>query len=145
MRIEPCVVVVLLPLLLGMRDPFSPVVDPCRAEQLSLLHYGGGVETGQKMMGFVRDETGTWRRVERDSAFNYPWRISHVTMDSLTIDVGAGCEPLQWRIIRKGSKNDKKEISADVTGVAHDGNQQKRVAGRGRGADRAGAAKPGKS
>lgn len=126
------VVLLILPALLGMRDPFAPVDDPCRGKQLHLWQYGGLVDARPRTIGFLRDEAGKWRRAELGMSLYEHWRISQVTADRLTVDSAEGCEPRQWHLIRGGLQNDKKDRPAGAAdSTTADGRQQKRVAGRG--------------
>ncbi|MEO3991638.1 HofP DNA utilization family protein [Pseudocitrobacter cyperus] len=132
MGIDPrCVIVLLAPLLLAMRDPFVPVDDPCHTAQLSLLQYAGHVDDGLRQIGFLRDEKGQWRRVERDAMLNSRWRIAEITAENLTLNLGAECDPSHWRVIKGENTNDKKDKPAGAVTAATVGSQQKRVAGGG--------------
>lgn len=117
------VLVLFLPLLLGMRDPFVPVEDPCRTTQLSQLQYAGSMDSGQRQIAFLRDEKGKWRRVQREDVLMPGWRITEITMESLTIETGAACEPSQWRIIKGEIEHDKKDKPAGAVTAAAAGRQ----------------------
>lgn len=113
----------LLPLLLGMRDPFVPVEDPCREMSLSQWHYGGSVGAGSRLMAFLRDDTGKWQRVEKDAVLHNRWRIVQVADDALTIASAESCEPQVQRLIREGTQYDKKDKPVGAHGAAVDSRQ----------------------
>lgn len=112
-----------LPLLLGMRDPFLPVDDPCRIAQLSQLRYAGSVDSGQRQIAFLRDEKGKWRRIQREDLVMSGWRITEITAESLTMETGEACEPSQWRIIKGVVEHDKKDKPAGAVTAAAAGRQ----------------------
>lgn len=112
-----------LPLLLGMRDPFLPVDDPCRTVQLSQLQYAGNIDSGQRQIAFLRDEKGKWQRVEREDAPLSGWRITAIATESLTMETGEACEPSQWRIIKGETEHDKKDKPAGAVTAAATGRQ----------------------
>ncbi len=112
-----------LPLLLGMRDPFLPVDDPCRIAQLSQLQYAGSVDSGQRQIAFLRDEKGKWRRIQREDLLMTGWRITEITAESLTMETGEACEPSQWRIIKGEIEHDKKDKPAGADTAAAAGRQ----------------------
>lgn len=112
-----------LPLLLGMRDPFLPVDDPCRIAQLSQLQYAGSVDSGQRQIAFLRDEKGKWRRIQREDVLLAGWRITEIAPQSLTMETGEACEPSQWRIIKGEIEHDKKDKPAGADTAAAAGRQ----------------------
>lgn len=115
--------VLLLPLLLGMRDPFIPPDDPCRTAQLSRWQYAGSVDSGQRQIAFLRDEKGKWRRIQREDVLMSGWRITEITTQSLTMETGEACEPSQWRIIKGEIEHDKKDKPAGAVTAAAAGRQ----------------------
>lgn len=115
--------VLLFPLLLGMRDPFIPPDDPCRTAQLSRWQYAGSVDSGQRQIAFLRDEKGKWRRIQREDVLMSGWRITEITTQSLTMETGEACEPLQWRIIKGEIEHDKKDKPAGAVTAAAAGRQ----------------------
>ncbi|MGL5699249.1 MAG: HofP DNA utilization family protein [Kluyvera sp.] len=134
-----------LPLLVAMRDPFAPVIDPCQAAQLSQWHFRGVVHSGSRMIGLMQGTEGQWRRVETGTLFNAGWRVIEIAADSLTTDTGIGCEPQRWQWKREGTPDDKKELSTHTARSAVTEPGQKRQSDRGRRPGSAGAAKPGRS
>ncbi|ASG62555.1 hypothetical protein CEW81_01950 [Kluyvera genomosp. 3] len=44
----PLGILLALPLLCGLRDPFAPVDDPCHSAQLNLWRFGGTIEAGDE-------------------------------------------------------------------------------------------------
>ena len=47
-------ILLVVPLLCGLRDPFAPVDDPCHSAQLNLWRFGGTIEAGGRTMGIVQ-------------------------------------------------------------------------------------------
>lgn len=110
-----------LPGLLGMRDPFEPPEDRCALGQLPLWHYVGMVANEKHRTGFVRDSTGKWRRLTQGQWFETRWQVAEIRPEQMTITLSAECEPSQWRWQKEGTKDAAKESAgtADVPGPAH--------------------------
>jgi pilus assembly protein HofP len=108
-------VLLLLPLLLGMRDPFQAPVSRCPDAALSQWHYAGLV-SGAVPVGIVRDEKSRWLRVRRGDTLPQGWRVKVLDEKELVIDTSEVCEPPLWRWQRQGTKQDEKRdggIAAD--------------------------------
>jgi len=99
-----------------MRDPFAPVVDPCRTAQLSLWRYQGVTQSTQRQIGIMQNGEKKWLRIEVGGRLNAGWRVSEITHEHLAIDVGEGCEPRYWQWKREGTHDDKKDESANAVG-----------------------------
>ncbi len=117
------VLMLFLPLLLGMRDPFIPVDDTCRNAQIGRWQYAGSVDSGPRQIAFLRDEKGKWRRIAREDVLMSGWRITDITSESLTMETDEACEPSQWRIIKGEIKHDKKDKPAGAVTAAAAGRQ----------------------
>lgn len=120
-----------VPLLCGMRDPFAPVMDGCRTAQLADWHYRGGTQSASRLIGVVQERDEGWRRVEVGQALNAGWRVTEVTLDSLTVETGEGCEPRVWQWKREGTLNDKKDRAVDAGAGVSVGSSEKRHPGGG--------------
>ncbi|MDA8487374.1 MULTISPECIES: HofP DNA utilization family protein [Kluyvera] len=140
----PLGILLALPLLCGLRDPFAPVDDPCHSAQLNLWRFGGTIEAGGRTMGIVQRDDETWQRLENDTLLKTGWRVTEITPDELTVDVGTGCEPQRWQWKREGTSHHEKDKSADTAASAAAEPGEKRHAGGGRRAGGTGAAKPGR-
>lgn len=122
-------VLLLLPLLLGLRDPFQPPVSRCPDAALRQWRYAG-VVLGKVPVAIVRDETSRWLRLRHGDTLPQGGRVGALDEKELVIDMPGACEPPQWRWQRQGKKKDEKRDR----GIAAD-----RQPGAGRGAN------PGKS
>ncbi|MGU9866175.1 HofP DNA utilization family protein [Kluyvera ascorbata] len=131
-----------VPLLCGMRDPFAPVVDVCQTAQLADWRYRGGTQSASRLIGVVQERDERWRRVEAGQMLNAGWRVTAVTLESLTVEMGEGCEPRIWQWKREGTPNDKKDSAVDAGAGVSAGAGEKRHAGGGRRAGRAAAPEP---
>ncbi|MEB6381236.1 DUF2531 family protein [Leclercia adecarboxylata] len=108
-------VLLLLPLLLGMRDPFQAPVSRCPDATLNQWHYAGLV-SGAVPVGIVRDSSSRWLRVRRGDTLPQGWRVKALNEKELVIDTTEACEPPLWRWQRQGTKQDEKRdrgITAD--------------------------------
>ncbi|MFP5594540.1 HofP DNA utilization family protein [Kluyvera sp. 142486] len=132
-----------VPLLCGMRDPFAPVMDACQTAQLADWHYRGGAQSASRLIGVVQERGERWRRVEIGQTLNAGWRVTVITLDSLTVETGDGCEPRVWQWKREGTPNDKKDSAVDADAGVSDGSGEKRHADGGRRAGRTAAPEPG--
>lgn len=106
-----------LPYLLGMRDPFQPIEDPCATSQQTLWHYRGSVSHGALQMGIVLEPGDKWRRLKQGQRLENGWTVTDVQPDYMDITTGQDCEPSQWRWMKEGTKHDSK----DASGVTADG------------------------
>lgn len=103
-----------LPAVLGMRDPFLPPEDKCLGPQLALWHYHGLVQHGEAGVGIVVDAAGKWRRVQQGQRLETGWTVSRVQAEHIEIALSAGCEPAQWRWLKEGTKDAAKDRSGAV-------------------------------
>ncbi|MBW9462703.1 DUF2531 family protein [Kluyvera sp. EC_51] len=131
-----------VPLLCGMRDPFAPVMDACQTAQLADWHYRGGTQSASRLIGMAQERDERWRRVEVGQTLNTGWRVTAITLDSLTVETGEGCEPRIWQWKREGTPNDKKDSAVEAGAGVSAGPGEERHAGSGRRAGRAGASEP---
>lgn len=114
MRIK-CGVLLLLPLLLGLRDPFQPPESRCPDATLQQWRYVG-VVLGAVPVAIVRDETSRWLRLRRGDTLAQGGRVAALNEKELVIDMPGTCEPSQWRWQRQGTKQDENRdhgITAD--------------------------------
>ena len=95
----------IVPLLCGMRDPFAPAIDTCQTAQLANWHYRGGTQSAQRLIAVMLDSDGRWQRVEAEQTLSAGWRIKAITLDSLTVETGEGCEPQRWHRVAAGTAN----------------------------------------
>ncbi|WP_123349886.1 MULTISPECIES: HofP DNA utilization family protein [unclassified Enterobacter] len=119
-------IVLALPLLLGMRDPFQPPDDPCRIAQLPLWRYYGVIASQTRQIGLLRDATGNWRRVQPESQLPAGWQIRQFTEREMLITTGAGCEPARWRWQRESQKNEVRDsdVADSAAAVARYGDTE---------------------
>lgn len=103
------ILVLALPLLLAMRDPFQPPEDPCRIAQLPLWRYHGVIASQARQIGLLRDAAGGWRRVKPESQLPEGWKILQFTEQEMLITTGAGCDPARWRWQRESQKNEVRD------------------------------------
>ena len=114
MRVK-CGVLLLLPLLLGMRDPFQPPASRCPDAALRQWRYVG-VVLGKVPVAIVRDETPRWLRLRHGDTLAQGGRVRALDEKELVIDMPGACEPPQWRWQRQGTKQDENRdrgITAD--------------------------------
>lgn len=108
--------------LTGMRDPFKPPEDRCKTGELLQWRFQGAVSRGEKLIGIVKDSQQKWRRVEPHEPLDNGWRVSQLTTQTLTLELGENCEPSQWQWQRQGEKDeamdsrDADDHHADSTG-----------------------------
>lgn len=100
----------LLPLLLGMRDPFKAPASRCPDAALSQWRYTG-VVLGPVPVGIVRDETSRWLRLRRGDTLQQGWRVTTLDEKELVIDTAGACEPPLRRWQRQGTKQDENRDS----------------------------------
>lgn len=103
------ILVLVLPLLLGMRDPFQPPEDRCGMAKLPLWRYHGAIVSQGRQIGLLRDANGGWRRVQPETQLPVGWQIVLLTERELLITTGIGCVPEQWSWPREGLRNETKE------------------------------------
>lgn len=101
-----------LPLLLGMRDPFQPPPSNCPNGKTGEWRYSG-VVSGKRPLGIVRDANGRWLRVRDGETLPTGWRVLAFNEKELVIDTLAACEPQHWRWPREGTtKNENRDRRA---------------------------------
>ncbi|MCU6667948.1 DUF2531 family protein [Enterobacteriaceae bacterium H4N4] len=91
----------LLPLILGMRDPFKAPESRCPNAALSQWRYAGFV-MGPVPVGIVRDEQARWLRVRHGESLPTGGRVVVLNENELVIDTLGRCEPARWRWQRQG-------------------------------------------
>lgn len=96
-----------LPLLLGMRDPFQPLPDRCQTAALTHWRYQGFINVNGHRRGVLRTPEGRWHRAAAGESLPPGWRVVSVTEQTLQINTAAGCEPAQWQWQRQGVNNEK--------------------------------------
>ncbi|WP_312952570.1 HofP DNA utilization family protein [Superficieibacter sp.] len=101
------VLLIALPLITGMRDPFQPPEDRCRKAQLTQWYYQGAIARWPRLIGLVRNPEGKWQRVETGSELPTGWRIVRIAPQSIEIETGPGCDPARWVWSREGKKDEK--------------------------------------
>lgn len=100
-------VIMMVLMLTGMRDPFQPPADRCQTMQLTQWHYQGIVAMSGRATGIVRDATGKWRRVHEGERLPAGWRVAGFDNDEMRIAVGDTCLPQHWRWKREGTQDEK--------------------------------------
>lgn len=99
------VLVLALPLLLGMRDPFRPPEDPCAVAALSRWHYHGVIVSQGRQIGLLRDsDGGGWLRVQASTQLPGGGQVLQLTEQELLTATGSGCDPTHQRWPREGLK-----------------------------------------
>lgn len=106
------VLMLLLPGILGMRDPFQPPEDKCSTSQLERWHYRGWITHGDFPIALVEDPLGQWRRMKQGEWIGAKWRVTKIETEQIALSLGAECEPSQWRWRKEGTENVAKDISA---------------------------------
>ncbi|MCS2171171.1 DUF2531 family protein [Scandinavium sp. TWS1a] len=110
-----------LPYLLGMRDPFQQVEDPCATSEQTRWHYHGSVSNGTLRTGIVQVPGGKWRRLNQGQRLENGWTVADVQPGYMDITTGMDCEPSQWRWMKEGTKHDSKDASGliadDLRGI----------------------------
>ena len=96
-----------LPLLLGMRDPFQPLPDRCQTAMLAQWRYQGFIDVNGHRRGVLRNAEGGWLRAAAGERLPPGWQVVSVTEQTLHITTAAGCEPAQWQWSRQGVKDEK--------------------------------------
>ncbi|MEW5561816.1 HofP DNA utilization family protein [Enterobacter asburiae] len=122
-------IVLLLPLLLGMRDPFLPAEDRCSSAQITLWHYRGMVSLGEQRTGIVLDASGKWQRLTQGQTLSNGWTVVAVQPDRMDMTAGTDCEPSQWRWIKEGTQHDSKDsVGVNNDGLRRPGQRKNRLA-----------------
>lgn len=99
-------IVLSLPLLTAMRDPFQPPEDPCMSALLPQWRYQGYVGNGTHNIGIVQNPTGKWLRLSVGQRLPMNGKVARLEPDYLDIDSGAECHPPFRMWYQKGTKND---------------------------------------
>lgn len=115
-------------ILTGMRDPFQPPEDRCHITELSTWRYQGAVSRGGRLIGLVQDGEHTWRRIELYEVLKGGWTVSHISAQSITIEMGKDCEPSRWQWQRQGQGEGEGNESMDSRGA--DGRHPQRAGGK---------------
>lgn len=68
-------------------------------------------------MGMVQSGEGKWQRVVQGQFINTGWQVTEITLESLSVETGNGCEPGRWQWKREGTPNDKKDKPVDAGGI----------------------------
>ena len=96
-----------LPLLLGMRDPFQPLPDRCQTTTLAQWRYQGFIDVNGHRRGVLRNAEGRWIRATAGERLPPGWQVLSVTEQTLQVATAAGCGPAQWQGQRQGVKDEK--------------------------------------
>ncbi len=96
-------ILICLPALTGMRDPFQPPDMRCPDGKEGQWRYAGMVQ-GPTTLGMVQDENARWLRVRVGDNLPTGWRVAAVNKQEMVIDALAECEPRLWRWPREGAK-----------------------------------------
>ena len=101
-----------LPMLLGMRDPFQPPQLNCPGGASDTWRYAGMV-SGEMPLGIVRDDNARWLRVRPGEPMPTGWQVVALNEKEIVIDTLAACEPQRRRWPREGTTpNEKRDIHA---------------------------------
>ncbi|POP43220.1 DUF2531 domain-containing protein [Superficieibacter electus] len=100
---------IMLPMAIGMRDPFQPPEDHCHIAQLSQWRYQGTIARASRQVGLLRDAQGKWRRVEMNSQLPTGWRVVQLSTQAVEIETGLGCEPARWSWSREGEPHEDRD------------------------------------
>lgn len=92
-----------LPALTGMRDPFQAPQIRCPDGKAGQWRYAG-IVNGPTTLAIVRDENARWLRVRAGDNLPTGWRVAAVNEHEMVVDALAGCEPRLWRWPREGTK-----------------------------------------
>lgn len=95
-----------LPLLTAMRDPFQPPEDPCTSLRLMQWRYQGYVGNGIRSIGIVRNPSGKWLRLSVGEVLPVNGKVARLEPEYLDIDSGAECQPEFRMWYQEGTKND---------------------------------------
>jgi len=114
-----------LPLLLGMRDPFQPLPDRCQTAALAQWRYQGFITVNGQRRGVLRNPEGRWHRVVAGESLPTGWRVVSVTAQTLQVATAAGCEPALWQWQRQGAKDEKVDSGSRTVSQRADGGGKK--------------------
>ncbi|WP_125452041.1 HofP DNA utilization family protein [[Enterobacter] lignolyticus] len=127
------VLLVFLPLLLAMRDPFQPAVDSCAVAQLSQWRYRGVVSSERFAIGLVMDNAGKWQRLIQGQVLENGWRIIRLSPEEIEVRAGERCESAAWRWQKEGAnnhENHRRVADAAAGDSVREGKGQRRHADR---------------
>ncbi|MBV8044205.1 HofP DNA utilization family protein [Pluralibacter sp.] len=112
------VLLLFLPLLLAMRDPFQPVADSCVVAQLSQWRYRGVIRSEKSAIGLVLDNAGKWHRLTQGQVLENSWRINRLSAEEIEVRVGEHCEPAVWHWRKEGASQHEntRRVSDDTAG-----------------------------
>ena len=110
-------IMLMLPALVGMRDPFEPPEDKCSAAQLALWHYRGWVESGERSLGLMQDPAGKWLRIKEGQQIALLWTVSAIEKEHVTIALAPECEPREWRWQKEGTINETRDVAVSDAAV----------------------------
>jgi len=114
-----------LPLLLGMRDPFQPLPDRCQTAALTQWRYQGFITVNGQRRGVLRSPEGRWHRVAAGESLPPGWRVVSLTEQTLQVATAADCEPAQWQWQRQGAKDEKVDSGDRAASQRADGRGEK--------------------
>jgi len=100
---------IVLPMIMAMRDPFLPPEDRCHTAQLAQWRYQGVIERASGRTGLLRNPQGVWLRVQTGSHLSTGWRVVQLTSQELVIETGAGCDPARWSWSRQGEQHESRD------------------------------------
>lgn len=120
-------VLLALPLLLGMRDPFQPLPDRCQTAALAQWRYQGFINVNGQRRGVLRNPEGRWHRAAEGMSLPPGWRVVSVTAQALQIATATGCEPALWQWPRQGAKDEKVDSSRAASQRADGGGKKPRT------------------
>ena len=103
----------LLPTLTAMRDPFRPPEDRCRKAELSRWRYGGALGMAPQQTGFVQNAAGQWRRVKEGMPLEGGRKVLKITSDRLEIALNEGCETPSWHWQKEGPKRNEQKSAGE--------------------------------
>lgn len=122
-----------LPLLLGMRDPFQPLPDRCQTTALAQWRYQGFITVNGQRRGILHNPEGGWHRAVAGESLPTGWRVVLVTEQTLQVATAAGCEPALWQWQRQGDKDEKVDSGSRAASQrADDGGKKSRTGDVGR-------------
>lgn len=124
-RLALLLLLVTVPLLLGMRDPFRPPEDRCRLAELARWRYGGAAGEEGKLIGFIKDPGGRWHRVKRGGALEGGREVLTLTAQEMEIALDAECEPARWRWLKEGARHEARNAAGgDAAALQRDDGQR---------------------
>ena len=120
----------LLPVLTAMRDPFRPPEDRCRTAELSRWRYGGALGMAPQLTGFVQNASGQWRRVKEGMPLEGGRKVRKITPDRLEIALNEGCDTPSWHWRKEGPKRNEQESAggrATAARLVYDDSERERA------------------